>query len=67
MQIAVNGKLRELEAPCSLLEFLQQHDVNPQLVAIEHNGEIVRRDGYGDVVLAEGDVVEIVHMVGGGA
>ncbi len=67
MKITVNGKERELGGVCTLLAFLKQHEVNPQLVAIEHNGEIVKRDTYADVWLAEGDRVEIVHMVGGGA
>jgi thiamine biosynthesis protein ThiS len=66
MRITVNGKPRELDGPCTLAEFLQQHEVNPVLVAIEHNGEIVPRDSYANLTLAEGDVMEIVHMVGGG-
>jgi thiamine biosynthesis protein ThiS len=41
--------------------------VDPRLVAIEHNGTIIRRDDFDRVVLGEGDRVEIVHMVGGGA
>ena len=41
--------------------------INPRLIAVEYNGQIVRRDGYDAVLLAAGDKVEIVHMVGGGA
>ena len=65
MQIKVNGKQREI-APCTLIELLEQFDVNPQLIAVEHNGEIVRRDGFEWVTLKDGDNLEIVHMVGGG-
>ncbi|MGH9602961.1 MAG: sulfur carrier protein ThiS [Terriglobales bacterium] len=35
-------------------------------VAIERNREIVSRDRWSEVVLAEGDRLEIVHFVGGG-
>lgn len=35
-------------------------------VAVERNGEVVRRRDHATVTLSEGDVVEIVHFVGGG-
>lgn len=65
--LTVNGKPRELDASCTLLALLERFDVNPQLVAVEHNGEIVHRDRYGEVQVSAGDVIEIVHMVGGGS
>ena len=67
IQLIVNGKAREVEAGRTILQFLDEHAVNPLLVAVEHNGEIVRRNRFGDVPLAEGDRLEIIHMVGGGA
>jgi sulfur carrier protein len=66
MQITVNGKPREIAGECNLLELLHQHAVNPALVAVEYNGDIVRQERFPHVVLHEGDVVEVVHMVGGG-
>jgi sulfur carrier protein len=62
----VNGKLRQAEPGLTLLGLLQQHELDPRVVAIEHNGEIVRRDHFGETAIHEGDVIEIVHMVGGG-
>jgi thiamine biosynthesis protein ThiS len=35
-------------------------------VAVEHNGMIIDRDAYATTTLGDGDVVEIVRMVGGG-
>jgi thiamine biosynthesis protein ThiS len=35
-------------------------------VAVERNGEIVKRDVYDATAVAEGDVVEVVTLVGGG-
>ena len=66
MRVTVNGKPRELHARVSLLEFLQSHDINPALVAVEHNGDIIRRERLGEVIISEGDTLEVVHMVGGG-
>lgn len=67
MQLTVNGKPREVEEPLTILEFLQAHNVNPMLVAVEYNDEIIRRDRFGGVQLNAGDKLEIIHMVGGGS
>ena len=65
--LTVNGKQREIAEPMTLSAILQAHNINPRLIAVEYNGEIVRRDGYDAVRLKAGDKLEIVHMVGGGA
>jgi sulfur carrier protein len=65
--LLINGKPVELEAPTSLLEYLERLGVDPRAVAVEHNGVIVERAAYANIQLGPGDVVEIVRMVGGGA
>lgn len=67
LSITVNGKSREIEGSCTILEFLQAHNVNPLLVAVEHNGEIIRREQFGAHTLHPADTLEIIQMVGGGA
>ena len=67
LSLTVNGKPRQIAEPTSLLAFLQAHNVNPQLIAVEYNGDIIRREHYPEVTLQNGDRLEIVHMVGGGA
>lgn len=64
--LTVNGKPRELPDQTPLLDFLEQHKLNPQAVAVEYNGEIVPREKYAGVTLRAGDRVEIVRMMGGG-
>jgi sulfur carrier protein len=64
--LQVNGKAVELERATPLLAYLERIGVNPRAIAVEHNGEIIERTAFGDVVLREGDRVEIVRMVGGG-
>ena len=66
IRLTINGKPRELPGPTGLLDFLRQSKIEPRTVAIEHNGEIIERDRWGEVVLQEGDQLEIVHMIGGG-
>ncbi len=51
----------------STLEMLvSELSLTPQRVAIELNGTVARRDEWARTVLNEGDLVEIVHFVGGG-
>jgi thiamine biosynthesis protein ThiS len=67
MRLAVNGKPREVDGEPTILDFLQSNQVNHLLVAVEHNGEIIKRDRLGEVRLNEGDTLEIIHVVGGGS
>ena len=62
----LNGKERVVAAGMTLPELLDELGVNRRLVAVAHNGEVVPRDNYDDIVLRDGDAVEIVRMVGGG-
>ncbi len=65
--LRINGRQVELESPTPLLKYLEQLGVSHRAVAVEHNGVILERDAYGATTLKEGDTVEIVRMVGGGA
>lgn len=67
IELVVNGKPARLEAEASLLDFLVARGINPQAIAVELNGEIVRRESYRKVRLRPGDRLEIVRMVGGGS
>jgi thiamine biosynthesis protein ThiS len=64
--LQVNGKQVDLDEATPLLRYLDKLGVDPRAVAVEHNGVIVERAKFQDVVLREGDQVEIVRMVGGG-
>ena len=64
--LQVNGRRVELDGPVALLAYLEGLGANPRAVAVELNGVIVERSAYAETTLDEGDVVEIVRMVGGG-
>jgi len=66
MLIKVNGEHREFEAPLNVLALTEQLQLNPRQVAIERNCEIVPRSLYHEVMLDDGDAIEIVHFIGGG-
>ena len=65
--LTVNGEKRELAAETDLTSFLKELDVDVRLVAVAHNGDVIPRKDHGSVRLREGDTLEIVRMVGGGA
>lgn len=66
ISLTVNGKTREIEDPMKLTQFLEINHIESRLIAIEYNGQILRREEYDKVTLKDRDKVEIVHMVGGG-
>ena len=67
MHIQVNGESREVPQEVSLGELLISLALPGDRVAIELNHKVVRRIEWSTVTLQEGDRVEIVHFVGGGA
>lgn len=64
--LMVNGKQREIIGPMALIKFLEANKIEPQLVVIEYNGEIIKRERWDEITLNPGDKLEIVHMVAGG-
>ena len=65
--LMVNGAPRELERNSTVAGLLGSLRIDPRLVVIEHNRTILRdRDAYASLSLNDGDVIEIVHFVGGG-
>ncbi|MDX1660813.1 MAG: sulfur carrier protein ThiS [Gemmatimonadota bacterium] len=66
IDIVVNGEVRAAERGATVEAFLLDHDLNPDLVVVERNGEILPRERYGDTRLRSEDRLEIVHFVGGG-
>jgi thiamine biosynthesis protein ThiS len=65
--LTVNGKKQQLEGPTKLTAFLDTLEINRRHVAVARNGSVVRREEWPEVVLEDGDVLEIVRMVGGGS
>jgi thiamine biosynthesis protein ThiS len=64
--VAINGTPRQVARDATLLEVLAALGLDPRLVVVEHNRRIVRRPALGDVRVAPGDAIELVHFVGGG-
>lgn len=66
MQIEVNGEPTECAEHVSLDRLIQALGYGDQRIAVEHNGQIVRRERHAQTLIAPGDTLEIVHAIGGG-
>ncbi len=67
MLIHLNGESREVPERSMLDDLVKDLSLEPTRIAIELNQQVVRRDQWARTTLAEGDRIEIVHFVGGGA
>jgi thiazole synthase len=66
LQVSLNGEPKEFPGPLTVEGLLKQLALDPAKVAVERNLAIVPRSTYGEVRLATGDTLEIVHFIGGG-
>ena len=66
MHVTVNGERREVSDSTTVRGLIELLDLTRGPVAVERNGEVVLRAEHASTALADGDVLEIVHFVGGG-
>lgn len=66
MTLKVNGHPLEVPDGTTVLQLVERHKLTPERVAVELNRRLIRGPQY-QTVLTDGDEVEIVTFVGGGA
>jgi len=66
IEILLNGKNRSISAGQTVEDLIQQLELKSDQVAVEVNRSILKRDTWKEHSFEEGDIVEIVHFVGGG-
>ena len=66
VKITLNGKPSEVNEGMTLTDLLAHMKIEPLKVACELNQRIVKRAQYSATKIAEGDEIEILHMIGGG-
>ena len=66
MRIILNGEEQTSRDGATIEELVEQLALKPERLAVELNGEVVRRAEWPQIILNEDDRVEIVHFVGGG-
>ncbi len=66
IELQVNGEARTCPLQTTLPQLLVQMGLNPRLLAVEYNGEILHRQFWEQTEMKAGDQLEIVTIVGGG-
>lgn len=66
MTIILNGDPHEVTRPLTVSELLAELAIDARRVAVEHNLVVLKRATFDNIVVREGDQVEIVNFVGGG-
>ena len=66
IRVVLNGAPRELPAPLTFAQLLDELALTGRRIAVERNGEIVPRSSFGAARIADGDRIEVVVAVGGG-
>jgi thiamine biosynthesis protein ThiS len=65
LKLTINGEGREVAA-ATVLGLLEELGLNPAATVVELNHALVDRGAYQETALADGDVLELVRIVGGG-
>ncbi len=67
-KIQVNGEVQEVQLPLSLSELIRQNDVQqPDMVSIQVNEDFADRTEWDSIQIKEGDSVDFLYFMGGGA
>ena len=67
-KIQVNGEVQEVQLPLSLSELIRQNDVQqPDMVSVQVNEDFVDRSEWEKTQIQEGDSVDFLFFMGGGA
>lgn len=66
MIIKLNGKKKETVDNLSVLHLLNLYQLNPDYTVVELNQKILNIDDYENVVIKDGDSLELIRFMGGG-
>jgi len=66
MQLTINGKVENLDVS-TVMDVLKAKDIDPQLVAVEVNTQMIDQENLSNTSLKENDKLEFLFFMGGGA
>ena len=68
MKLIINGDAKEIKDGVSLPELLMIENVEqPDMVSVQLNDEFVRQDEHKNVMMKDGDEINFLYFMGGGA
>ena len=66
MKISLNGESVDTCAAKTIAELVDRYQLPSKSILVEHNGLAVHRHEWAERRLAEGDRIEVIHVVAGG-
>ncbi|MBF7020160.1 sulfur carrier protein ThiS [Staphylococcus sp. 18_1_E_LY] len=66
MEVMINGDTFKFGEQLTLLEVLQQLEIDEQRVIVEHNSKLIKQDTFASQVVSANDKLELLEFVGGG-
>lgn len=65
MQLTINGKPEEIQGS-TVMDVLKAKDIDPHMVAVELNTQMIDREALGMTTVKDGDKIEFLFYMGGG-
>jgi len=66
IQIYINGKKKNINSNCNLIDILKEYSLINKLVAVEINQEVIPKSRYKTITINKNDRIEILELIGGG-
>ncbi len=67
-KIFLNGDAKAVDLPLNVTELIKQLLVeNPEMVSVQVNEEFAEREDWDNIQIKEGDKVDFLYFMGGGA
>lgn len=66
MEVMINGDAFKFGEQLTLIELLQQLEIDEQRVIVEHNSKLIKQDAFASQVVSANDKLELLEFVGGG-
>ena len=66
IDVQLNGETRETASGVTLDALIDHFELPKQRVAVEVNRNVIRKNDWPSTEVKAGDVIEVIHFVGGG-
>ena len=66
IQIYINGKKKNINSNCNLIDIIKEYSLINKLVAVEINQEVIPKSRYKTIIFNKNDKIEILELIGGG-
>jgi sulfur carrier protein len=66
LKVVVNGQIREISDRLTVAGLIEALGLNARTLVVQRNDDVVNREQFGEIILADGDSLELIRFVGGG-